>query len=212
MAEKISFSIDLTELKDFTPTEGLGSNSLIEKDGSYTGNITRVMLQKAKSGNPMFLVQQIVDDADAKGAMLLQNVIVGGKDRNGDSLARQLGALLTSIGYSVEQIRGLAANGSIDGEAMAKSLIGKRVYFTVEAEAYEGKISSRIQNYVTKQAYDDAVAANAHRRPRRVTDASFSGAPAGAAGMPAPTGTAANGATKAKDPLAALSGLNLLGG
>jgi len=209
MAEKVSFSIDLTELKDFTPSEGLGSNSLIEKDGSYTGNITKVMLQKSKDGKPMFLVQQIVDDADAKGAMLLQNVLVGGRDRNGDPLARQLGSLLTSIGYSVEQIRGLAATGNIDGEAMAKQLTGKRVYFTVEAEAYEGKISSRIQNYVTKQAYDDAVAANAHRRPRRVTDASFSGAPAGAAGMPAPAGAAATGA-KAKDPMAALAGLNLL--
>ena len=209
MADKVSFQIDLGELQDFTPSEGLGSNSLMEKDGSYSGTITKVLLQKAKSGAPMFLVQQIVEDADAKGAMLLQNVIVGGKDRNSDPLIRQLGALFTSIGMSVEQIRALAKQGSIDGEVMAKSLIGKRAFFTVEAEAYDGKLTSRIQNYVTKQAYDDAVAANAHRRPRRVNDASFA----------APTGAAKNGAasgptgatTPVKDPLAALGGLNLLG-
>lgn len=210
MTEKISFNIDLSELKDFTPTDGLGSNSLLDKDGTYTGLIAKIMLTKAKDGKPMFLVQQIIDDADAKGAMLLHNVLVGGKDRNGDPLIRQLGALMTSCGFPVESIRALSANGSVNADQIVALLVGKRVFFTAEAEAYEGKLSSKIQNYVTKQAYDDAVASNAHRRPRRVNDASFSAAPAGAAaataalpGLPAP------GAAKAADPLQALQGLKL---
>ena len=111
MAEKISFNIDLGELSNYTPTEGLGGNSLMKQDGFYSGQITKILLKKSQAGHPMFLVQQIVQDADEKGASLLQNVLCGGKDKNGDPLSRQLGQFLTGMGLSQDQIREFAATG-----------------------------------------------------------------------------------------------------
>ncbi len=219
MAEKIQINVDLGELKDFTPTEGLGSNSLMKMDGTYCGKVLKILPRRSESsGNPMWLVQLIVEDEDEKGASLLQNVLLGGKDRNGDSLARQLGQFLTSVGYTTEQIRGFAAKGVVDGEQLGQAFIGKLVYFTAEAESYEGKMTSKVKNFVTKQNYDDAKAANAHRKPHNAA-VSFSGPPAGiaapanvggpAANVGGPAATAgANGAAK-PNPLQALQGLNL---
>lgn len=215
MAEKISITVDLGALADFTPSEGLGGNSLMAKDGSYSGKILKILQKKSESGNPMWLVQQIVEDQDEKGASLLNNVLLGGKDRNGDSLARQLGQFLISCGYTTEQIRGFAKTGSVDGEALANKLcVGKTVYFTAEAESYEGKLTSKVKNYITEQAYKDAVAANAHRKPHNAA-VSFAGPPAGVTAGPtnvggaAATGAPAGANGAAKDPLAALAGLNI---
>lgn len=211
MAEKISFNIDLGELSNYTPTEGLGGNSLMKQDGFYSGQITKILLKKSQAGHPMFLVQQIVQDADEKGASLLQNVLCGGKDKNGDPLSRQLGQFLTGMGLSQDQIREFAKNGIVDGEQVAAKFVGKIVYFSAEAESYEGKMSSKISNYVSKQQYDDAVAANAHRKPRRA-DVTFSGTPAGVTTGPTnvggPAAGAQNGAAK-PDALTALKALNL---
>lgn len=209
MADKISFNIDLGELANYTPTEGLGGNSLMKMDGFYSAQITKILLKKSQAGHPMFLVQQIVQDADEKGASLLQNVLCGGKDKNGDPLSRQLGQFLTGMGLSQEQIREFAKNGIVDGEQVAAKFVGKTVYFSSEAETYEGKMSSKISNYVSKQQYDDAVAANAHRKPRRA-DVTFSGTPAGVTTGPTNVGgpAAQNGAGK-PDALTALKALNL---
>lgn len=215
MADKIAFNVDLGELANFTPTEGLGGNALLKQDGFYKGHITKIVLKKSSTGNPMWLVQQIVDDEDEKGQSLLQNVLLGGKDKNGEPLSRQLGAFMTGVGLTQDQIRAFAQKGSVDGEQLAQLFIGKPVHFSAEAETYEGKMSTKINNYVSEQQYKDAVAANAHRKPRRA-DASFSGTPAGVVSGPTNVGGAgalgniapANGAGKA-DPMKALAGLNL---
>ena len=208
MADKITFNIDLGELANYTPTEGLGGNSLMKQDGMYSAVITKILLKKSQAGHPMFLVQQIVQDADEKGASLLQNVLCGGKDKNGDPLSRQLGQFLTGMGLTQDQIRAFAANGVADGEAVASKFVGKTVYFTAEAETYEGKMSSKVGNYITPQAYNDAVAANAHRKPRRA-DVTFSGPPAGVTTGPTNVGGPAANGVKPIDAGAALKALNL---
>jgi hypothetical protein len=217
MADKVDFNIDLADLAGFTPSEGLGSNALLKMDGIYTGTIAKVIKQKSKSGNPMFLVQFIVQDVDEKGQSILHNVLVGGKDKNGEGNIKQLGQLMISCGYSVEQVQALAKNGTVPSDAIINALTGKTATFECEAEAYEGRLSSKISNFVTKSKLDEAVAVNAHRKPRRA-DMAFAGAPAGAApviGGPAAGGglaaIATNGAAPAAvaDPLKALAGLQL---
>ncbi len=209
MAEKIAFNVDLSGLADWAPYEGFGSNSLMKQDGSYKATVTKVQLTKSSNGSPMFLVQQIVQDEDEKGASLLNNVMVGGNDKNGKSMIRQLGDFLQGCGTAPDVIRSLAQKGSIDGEQLASQLVGKTVHFTAEAETYEGKQTSKVKNYISKQQYDDAVAANAHRRPRAAAQ-SFAGAPAGVVTGPANVGgPAANGAAPKANPLQALASLSL---
>lgn len=208
-SDKVSFTVDLGELANYTPTEGLGGNALLKMDGFYSGQITKVLLKKSSTGNPMFLVQQIVQDADEKGQSLLQNVLCGGKDKNGEPLSRQLGQFLTGLGMTQDQIRAFAANGVQDGEALAAKFVGKIAYFSVEAETYESKMSSKINNYISKQQYDDAVAIGAHRKPRRA-DVSFAGPPAGVTTGPTNVGGPAAATNGAKpDAMKALAGLGL---
>lgn len=219
MADKVDFTIDLSELAGFTPTEGLGGNALLKMDGIYSGLITKVIKKKAQSGNPMFLVQQIVQDADEKGQSILHNVLVGGKDKNGEGNIKQLGQLLISCGFTIEQVQALSKSGAVAADGIIQHLLNKTCFFEVEAEPYEGKLSTKITNYVTKVRFDEAIAANAHRKPRRA-DMAFAAAPAGAqqalpsiggpaASAPALNGAAMAAASKPADPLAALAGLGL---
>jgi len=211
MAEKVSFNVDLSGLANYTPVEGIGSSSLLKLDGFYSATVTKVLMGKSSSGNNKFIVALAVQDADEKGATLIADVLVSGQDKNGNPNIRQLGDFLNSIGMSMEQVRAFAANGTQPGDGLAQTLTGKTVYANVEAETYQNETRSRVRGYITKQRYDDAVSANAHRKPRKA-DTAFSGAPAGAApSTNVTTGpSTVNGTSSAAvDPLAKLKSLNL---
>lgn len=179
MADKVSFSIDLSGLSDFTPVESMGSSSLLKQDGYYGCIVNTVKLGKSGSGNNKFVIGLTVQDADEKGAQLIADVLVSGVDKNGGLNVRKLGEFMTSMGMTQEQIRAFAGNGTQPGEAVANQLAGKACYVSVEAETYNGNTRSKVNNFVTKQRYDDSVAANAHRKPHRAQMA-FAGAPVGA--------------------------------
>jgi hypothetical protein len=206
--EKIT--IDLAGLADYTPVEGFGSSSLLAKDGLYKCTITKMKSDKSKSGNNKFTVNLTVQDEDEKGATLIGDILLSGVDKNGSPNVRQLGDLLLSVGMSQEAIRALAPKGVIDAEAMAGNLTGKTAHVSVEAETYNGNMTSRPRNYVAPQRYTDAVAASAHRKPRKA-DTAFAGAPAGVTTGPATVGGKSNGAAPGGlvDPMKALAGLDL---
>jgi hypothetical protein len=216
MAEKISFTIDLAGLSNYTPVEGIGTSSLLKMDGLYSATINKVTLGKSASGNHKFILSLSVLDADEKGASLLSDVLVSGTDKNGTPNIRQFGDLLLSIGMTQEQIRAFAGNGQQPGEGVAQTITGKTVFCNVEAETYNGNTRSRVQGFVNQQRYTDAVSANAHRKPRK-SETSFVSAPitttTAAVTVPTVTVTAppANGTTSvaAVDPMSRLKGLNL---
>lgn len=216
MADKINFNVDLSGLASYTPVEGIGSSSLLKMDGFYSAVVTKILLGKSSSGNNKFIVGLAVQDADEKGSTLIADVLVSGTDKNGNPNIRQLGDFLSSIGMSMEQIRAFAANGQQPGEALAGQLQGKTCFPNVEAETYEGNTRSRVRGWVNKQRYDDAVSANAHRKPRKA-DTAFSGPAAMGPAMGTSTGPvtvpvttpAPAAAAPAADPLAKLKGLNL---
>lgn len=216
MAEKISFMVDLSGLANWTPAEGIGTSSLLKMDGLYSAAITKVTLGKSASGNHKFVLSLSVLDADEKGASLIADVLVSGTDKNGNLNIRRFGELLASLGMSMEQVRAFATNGQQQGESVANSITGKTVYANVEAETYNGKPRSRVQGFVAAQQYTDAVAANAHRKPRK-SETSFVSAPVttatAAVTVPTVTVTApqTNGSTSvaAVDPMSRLKGLNL---
>ena len=208
--DKVSFNIDFSGLSSYTPVEGIGTSALLKMDGFYAASIERVTLGKSSSGNNKLILTLAVQDADEKGQTLVSDVLVSGQDKNGNPNIRQLGDLLASLGMSMEQVRAMAGNPAAPGDAFGGQLKGKTTHVNVEAETYNGNTRSRVQGYITKQRYDDAVSANAHRKPRKA-DTSFAGPPAGiTAAAPAVTvnaGAAANGAKV--DPISRMGALGL---
>ena len=215
MAEKIDFNVDLSGLSAYTPVEGIGTSSLLKQDGFYSATITKVTLGKSQSGNSKFILSLAVQDTDEKGATLIADVLLSGSDKNGNPNIRQFGDLLASMGMSQDAVRQFAANGTQPGATLATTITGKTVFVNVEAETYEGNTRSRVRGFINGQRYNDAVSANAHRKPRKA-DVSFTGTPAGvpasapAIGLPVPSSlNGASAPTPAADPLARLRGLNL---
>ena len=212
-----NYKVDLSGLADWTPYEGLGGQDLLAKDGLYAVKVTKVVAGKTKDGSKQQLtVASVVIDEDEKGKQMITNVMCSGVDRNGKPMIRQLGDFLSSIGATTEQIRGLSSKGAVAVEAIIGRALNKTAFAQVEAETYEGVMSSKVRNWTNKQRYDEAVAANTHRKPRKA-DVSFSspsGVSAGSGplnlGGPAATKPNPAGAT-AQNPAQALAGLGLLG-
>lgn len=214
MAEKVSFNVDLSVLSNFTASEGIGSSALLKMDGYYALTVTKVTMGQSSSGNNKFILSCAVQDADEKGQSIVADVLASGTTQKGDPNAIKhpmgLARLFNSLGMTQEQVRAYAANGSQPGDALAQLFTGKTIYLNIEAETYNGNTRSRAQSFITKGQYDDAVAANAHRKVRKA-EQSFAGAPAGAPAASVTTAPAAvNGtASAAVDPLAKLKSLNL---
>lgn len=208
--DKVSFVIDFSGLANYAPVEGIGSSSLLKMDGFYAATIERVTQGKSSSGNNKLILSLSVQDADEKGQSLIADVLVSGTDKNGNPNIRQLGDLLYSLGMSPEQVKAMASTAATPGDAFGNQLKGKTTHVNVEAETYNGNTTSRVRGYISKQRYEDSVAANAHRKPRKA-DTAFAGPPAGIT-TSAPTTTvstgAVNGAAKV-DPLSRIAGLNL---
>jgi hypothetical protein len=211
--QKVSFNIDFTEAASYEGlVDGLGSVSLLKKDGIYSAVINRVSLTESKEAkNPMFLLGLTVQDEDEKGAALISRVLVGGKDKNGKPNSKQLWDLFASMGKTTEEVKALASNGSVAGDTVAQALVGKTVFVNVEAENYQGNTSSAVKGFTSAEKYADAVSANAHRKPRKA-DVAFTGAPAGAQAAQTNAASALNGAAapKAADPRDSLKSLGLI--
>lgn len=218
MAEKVSFNVDLSVLSNFVAGEGIGSSALLKMDGYYALTVTKVTMAQTSSGNNKFVLSCAVQDTDEKGQSIIADVLASGNTQKGDPNATKhpmgVARLFHSLGMSQEQVRAYAANGTQPGDALAQLFTGKTIYLNIEAETYQGNTRSRAQSFITKAQYDDAVAANAHRKVRKAEQA-FSSAPAGAqTAAPSLSVTtppaSVNGASNAAvDPLAKLKALNL---
>lgn len=200
--------VDLSDLAGFTPYEGLGSSSLLKQDGSFKVQLTKLVPGKTDGNDGKFKLTYVavVQDEDEKGATLIGDILCSGKDKNGNPMIRQLGEVLLSTGSTLETIRNsLSKQTNVDLNALANALKDKIGYARVEAETYEGRTTSKVKGFITEQAFKDAVAANAHRRPRRDAQPFVS----------QPGQQAANGVlngstgTKAADPTAQLANLGL---
>lgn len=213
--------IDVSGLADYTPYEGLGRSDLLSKDGTFMLAINKAVAGVAQESKKekITLGLSVIDDPEKQddGKSLVHTVTVGGVDKNGKPMIRQLGDLLLSIGYTVEQIKGMAGKKSLDLEKICAEVLVKkepvRVFGQVAAEVYtadDGAVatSTKIQNFVPKAKYEEAVAVRAHRKAHRYGDGS---APAAAAsnagvGLGAPGGASA-GAAAVKPASGDLAGL-----
>lgn len=211
----MAMNIDISGLGEYTPYEGLGRSDLLTKDGIFILAINKAQASIARESRRemLTLALTVVDDPEKQddGKSVVHHLVLGGVDKNGKPMIRNLGDLLLSIGYTVDQIKAFANKKAIDLEALCNDTLVKkdkpvRVFGQLAAEPYtadDGTVqtSSKVQNFVAKAKYEEAVAVRAHRKAHRFGDGSAPAAAAGglgapAAGLGAPAAAAANGATK----------------
>jgi hypothetical protein len=160
--------IDVSALTEWAPYEGFGTQDLLSEDGSFKLKITKSRYGTSKAGREMITLAFVVEDADNKGKQLIHNVVIGGDDRNGKPMIRQLGDLFHSLGKTPEEIKAYGKQGSLDIEAIVSKMEGKSLYARCAAEAYDGEkgrtISSKVANLITKEAFEADVETGTHRK------------------------------------------------
>lgn len=236
MAEVINDVVDLTPLMEFTHYEGFGKRDLFTSDGLFKTKINNYQLQEAKGDKRLMIVVslEVIDDATDTGKNTVHNIVVGGVDKNGKAMIKQLGDCLASCGVpdaDIQKQLGPAGRVSIGALLTKINFIQMQPIIEVQYDEYEGNAQSAVRNFVVPEVFAKAKAANAHRRPHRKLAAStMAGAP-GSVPLPmapnlggsAPVGgaqplnlgglsaatlvqTPTNGASRVADPLSSLGG------
>lgn len=219
MAENVVRGFSYAKGKDFTPFSGEGGADAVPFDGlvaiSLAGSATYDAKKNERGETPaMIRVNAVIqDEGDGQGLRLISHLHLDGTDRNGDWMGRQFLEFQHSCGTSVEQIHKNAEAGTNVPDAnliIKKYMDDKRTgYCEIEADVYDGRETTRVKNWITKERYEQAKAIGAHRRKRRTVGTTAS---PGAGGVNLGGGAAANGATpgQASTPAAGGSSLPML--
>lgn len=179
--QQVTFDVDFTPHTEYEPYSGEGASDRIPFDGYFKVNVAsyKPYMTKAKDGQPpkpSIKVGAVIQDDDAKGMKLIDDVLCGGKDKNGEDLSRQLMEFLHSTGTPKDSIRQNAANKTkANIDAVMAKVVGRTAYCEVQADTYDGKETSRVINWITEERYNQAKTVGAHRRSRRATGATQGG-------------------------------------
>lgn len=186
--QNTDFNFYFTPFATYEAYSGEGGSDNVPFAGLVHVNLTSLSAfhTAPKDGSqpkPAVKVGSVIQDEDGKGLRLISTVLAGGKDKNGDDLGRQFIDLLVSSGTTVDAIKKNAQNnvgGPISG--ILNQLRGRGAYCEIDGDTYDGRETTRVLNWVTKERYEQAKAIGAHRRPRRKVGAAGAtpGLPAGA--------------------------------
>lgn len=195
----MAMNLDISALTTWEPYAGIGAGELLTHDGAFSFTIKAASLKQTGDDNKeTILLVLICQDEDNRGRQINHNCVVGGTDKKGISMVRNLGELFNALGKTKEEVRAYGAQGSIDLEKVVPGMVNKIVHARVSAEEFnnKGKVqrNSKVDSLITRQAYEDAVKTGAHRKPYSfgAAGATATGA-ATAAFTPAPAPAANNG-------------------
>lgn len=218
--QNVDFNFSFAPFKEYQPYTGEGGSDPFPFDGFVAvqlGGFTPYFT-KARDGSPSkpaVKVHGVAQDDDAKGLRLIDDVLCGGKDKNGADLGRQFIDLLISSGTPLENVHSNAqkgAEGSI--QAITKPLKGRIAYAEIEADVYDGRPTTKVKNWVTKERYEQSKLAGAYRRPRRAVGQAAGAGAAGGFNVGGATtttaGATANGTAPAQTTQAGSSTLPML--
>jgi len=213
MAVSNAPAIEFEGLEEYSPWAG-GGHGFLEFEGYVKVKVTDAEPEQGKKDPSKWQakVGVVCLDDDCMGIPLIGRPIYKGMDRNGKNLNRQFADFLMSIGTDIEKIQANAkAKAKGDANATLTGLIGREGYVEVKWGSYDGKVTTEIANWISKEVYDKAAAVGGTRRRRTNPDGTVPGQqPAqqvdasqmGGASAPAPAGSApAGGGT---DPVPAL--------
>jgi hypothetical protein len=207
MAENTTRGFNFAKGKDFTPYAGEAVDCL-PFDGyvavALTGSATFDSKPNERGERvPMIRINGVVqDEGEGQGMRILSNLHLDGTDRNGGWMGRQFLEFMHSCGTTLETIVKNAESGVVINDAnliVKKFMEEKRLgYLEVEADVYDGRETTRVKNWISKEKYEQARLVGAHRRKRRaVGTAPASGAVANLGGGGAMPMAAANGTAAA---------------
>jgi hypothetical protein len=197
-APPITFTTAVAEFSDY---DGAGGVDLVQFDGITIAKVSAAEARQAKnSGNWNAKVNVVIIDDEPWGELgapmgkrLIKDVPYTGKRKDGKMNADAgFAEFLRSTGTELEKVHALAGQTMQIG-AVLETVVGRTCYVDIAAKEYDGKVTSEIRNFVTKEQYEKQKKLNAHRRdiPARWRHHLGGGAANGAtngAAAPAPSG------------------------
>ena len=193
MTDNVNFVFKFGNHKEFTPYIGDGGMDLFPFDGLIPVALTAFRPFESKDNKfPSLKVAGVCSEEDCKGMRVMDSLLCGGKDKNGNDLGRQFVEFLLSSGTALENFLANAKNNieAPIGDITAK-LTGRTAYAEVERDMYDGREVSKVRRWVTEEAYKQAKTLGAHRRPPRKVVVGTPVAGAAATAMSAMGGAAA---------------------
>lgn len=173
--------------KGYTPYDGDGAAALLPFDGFFQVKVKRFKVTQTKGDSPKPMVRLTLKlaESDLPAHTLYGQAMTGGLDRNQEDLGRQFLDVLISSGlYTAESVQAAAAKGetkTIDELLNAIISQDRTLFVEVQADTYNGKTSSKVNNFVTKAVYDREVAGGTNRKPNGGGASASNGAANGAA-------------------------------
>lgn len=202
--QKKKVLVDVSALKTFVDTDGV-IRAKLKEDGAYPVEFTAVRLfvdesdGVDKGANKIALVLTVAAPDPEEGATLTATRILDGMTRGNPPEAKiwYVGKALRSVGYSTEEVQKILGDGTQDLEAKLPPLLqGKKGWVYARAEAYEGRINSNIDSFLTPERLEKLKKSNQLRTSYNEQklfekDAKKNG---GSAGGPSTSAAGGNGA------------------
>ena len=156
--------LDFTGITSFKARSGGSASGLLSHNGDYLVTISSATPGISKQGNAQVAFICVIQDEDNKGITVKSWVPYAGNNKNGEPNAKRLWEVLDSAGTTQEQFAKLEGE-SMDITEVCSLLTGREAYVHCEADEYNGRWSSKIGYWVSKQRYEDQKAVGAHRTP-----------------------------------------------
>ncbi len=156
--------LDFTGISTFKARSGGSASGLLSHNGDYLVTISSATPGISKQGNAQVAFICVIQDEDNKGITVKSWVPYAGNNKNGEPNAKRLWEVLDSAGTTQEQFAKLEGE-SMDITEVCSLLTGREAYVHCEADEYNGRWSSKIGYWVSKQRYEDQKAVGAHRTP-----------------------------------------------
>lgn len=156
MADKTAPADFILNLADLALYEEFGGGvTYVEKIGYARARITSLNpAPQSDAGNDTATCEVELMEPGLEGTSIAGKKPFAGTNAK-MKLARNFGDILRSVGYTVDQIRGLAANGQASFVQSVAGLIGKECYVEIKTgRLSDGKPVSNIDRFVSKEVYD----------------------------------------------------------
>lgn len=160
------------DLNSWTPYDGEGPAALLPFDGYVRCQVKSFKEQMSKGDTPKPLIKLTlkIDEEDLPAHTLYAQAMTGGLDKNNENLGRQFAEVIVSADlFNKDTFAAAAAKGESKTVAELMNAIisqNRHVYVQVQADSYQGKTTSRVNNFVTKAVYEREVSGGTHRIPR----------------------------------------------
>jgi len=166
MSENIT--INFADALKYEPYTGDGAAVLLPFDGMVRTKILKFKTGTSSTGNKTVKLVLAVAEDDVSGT-LYADIAVTGARSDGKANVEKFFDLLISAGQNLDQLRqaGQAGKEGTVNEIL-NGLIksGTVVICDVKADTYEGRTSSKVNNFVSPQRFSDAQTAGTARRTR----------------------------------------------